>query len=366
MKIVWSVVLLALAAANVEAAEKPKFPNAKKVETLYLAGEVVKAKELMLTASEDQRDPGWYGFMIQLQVKLDESIDAERTAKEGIARYPRESSIYLGLASAYAARREYEKALETINQAQSVAAQDKKALGWALDQKARIFKSMGEYKAAQKTYDEILVSDPENVGFILNSMMIESALGNYRVCFTRFEKAKAVGLSPFGESVGIQFLSLAAYYSGNATEAQKHARELRVKNTGAFNSEVALMSFLLDDEADAVIAMLAQKKPPTDDTSAIYYAGLKARKGDASILKAILTRWSELSVGNLEALTIVLVHLKHQNALLIAQSLYEKNQLDPDFNYLFAYALKNAGKDYRKYSDYAVSKAPNNKVYQGL
>lgn len=40
--------------------------------------------------------------------------------------------------------------------------------------------------------------------------MIESALGNYSICSERFDKAKAVGISPYGENVGTQFLSLAA------------------------------------------------------------------------------------------------------------------------------------------------------------
>lgn len=348
------------------AAEKPKFADADKVNALYLSGETKKAKELMLKAPENQRDIGWYGFMIHLQIRLGESKDAEITAKASISRYPKESSLYLSLASAYSAQKEYEKALETIEQARAFAAQDKKERGWVLDEKARIYKSMGEYEKAKKTYDELLQFDAGNINYILNSMMIESALGNYSICSARFEKAKADGISPYGENVGIQFLSIAAYHSGNNEDAKKHTRQLRMKNTGTFNSEIAFMSFVLDYEADAVIEMLRGTQPPGGDTTSIYYAGLKARKGDEAMLNNILAKWSELTAGELEALAIVLVHLKYQEALVVAQNLYEKNPRDPDYNYLLAFAHKNSGKDYRKYSEYAISKAPNNKVYGAL
>lgn len=47
------------------------------------------------------------------------------------------------------AQKESERALETINQARAFAAQDKKELGWVLDEKAFIYKSMGEHEEAK-------------------------------------------------------------------------------------------------------------------------------------------------------------------------------------------------------------------------
>ena len=357
-----------LSAAYASECMKHPFPSFEQVRVLYFLNKYDEALHASLSVKEDDRNVCWYASTSQLCLEMGEFEKASELALVGKKRYPNNGGVLqLKLAKAYKEKGEYNNAILELDSALPYASDYYKK--WIVDQKAILFTITGKYHDCKALYDDLILENPKNVNYILNSIYIEALLGNVGIATEKYETAEKLGFSNYGKCVGLSYLAFAYYYSTNTVKAKKTLDGLlSQKGNGHFKNEIGELSFLLNYRVEHTIGILAASdNPKASKLSQIYLSGLLGRVGQFGKIDDLKLKFNEFNMEEKSKFVEILVTLNLEGQIKFSEMLYILNPDNPYFNYLYGLALKNRNiEDCERFIQYASSKVPGNRQFISL